>query len=164
MASNVKKARCVLARPRVTLSPGDSVRVARELQEMTQAQLAHASGIPQGTISSIEKGRVRLGAERAEKLARALKVHPAVLLWPHWEAGARALQRAIPGVPQLTWDVRWVEIEAGLLCRLLCPTRNGRLVSRTPASSSCLIAPNLEGTPQVASSGSATMRRVRLRR
>ena len=83
MISKAKKT--VPARPRVELTPGGSVRVARELQGMTQAELAHASGIPQGTISSIEKGRVTLGAERAEKLARALKVHPAVLLWPNWE-------------------------------------------------------------------------------
>ncbi len=75
----------VSARTRVALTPGDSVRLARELQEMTQAELAAGSGIPQGTISSIENGRVTLGAERAEKLARALKVHPAVLLWPNWE-------------------------------------------------------------------------------
>jgi len=86
MASKAKKKRSfTAARPRVALSPGDSVRIARELQEMTQAELAQASAIPQGTISSIEKGRVTLGAQRAEKLARALGVHPAVLLWPNWE-------------------------------------------------------------------------------
>ncbi|HSO36055.1 MAG TPA: helix-turn-helix transcriptional regulator [Labilithrix sp.] len=87
MASKAKKTSYIAARSRVALSPGDSVRIARELQEMTQAELAAASGIPQGTISSLEKGRVTLGAERAEKLARALSVHPAVLLWPNWEAG-----------------------------------------------------------------------------
>jgi transcriptional regulator with XRE-family HTH domain len=84
-----KKARAakyVPARTRVPLTPGDSVRIARELQEMTQAELAAASGIPQPTISSIESGRATLGAERAEKLARALKIHPAVLLWPNWDA------------------------------------------------------------------------------
>ena len=88
MASKIKKAKpakYVPARVRVVLEPGDSVRVARELQEMTQAELATASGIPQPTISSIESGRATLGAERAEKLARALKVHPAVLLWPNWD-------------------------------------------------------------------------------
>jgi len=74
----------VSALPDVNLAPGDAVRVFRELQEMTQAQLATASGIAQSTISSIEHGRVRLGVERAERLARALKVHPAVLLWPNW--------------------------------------------------------------------------------
>jgi ribosome-binding protein aMBF1 (putative translation factor) len=80
----------VPARMRVALTPGDAVRVARELQEMTQAELAAVSGVPQPTISSIESGRATLGAERAERLARALKVHPAVLLWPNWDADAEA--------------------------------------------------------------------------
>ena len=83
MVAKVKKAKrsvYVPARVRVVLAPGDSVRIARELQEMTQAQLAAASGIPLPTISSIESGRVTLGAERAEKLARALRVYPGVLL------------------------------------------------------------------------------------
>jgi transcriptional regulator with XRE-family HTH domain len=70
---------------RVELTPGQAVRVARELQEMTQAQLSVAADISQPTLSSIESGRVKLGVERAERLARALKVHPAVLLWPNWE-------------------------------------------------------------------------------
>jgi transcriptional regulator with XRE-family HTH domain len=91
--AKVKKSKSnayVPARTRVALSPGDAVRVARELQEMTQADLAAATGIAQPTLSSIEGGRVTLGAERAEKLARALKVHPAVLLWPNWDVTAEA--------------------------------------------------------------------------
>ncbi len=84
----------VRSRVRVALSPGDSVRVTRELQELSQAQLAKASGIPQPTISSIESGRVALGADRAEKLARALKVHPAVLLWPNWDVEAESKRTA----------------------------------------------------------------------
>lgn len=97
MADKVKKTRpgaYVPARVRVSLTPGDAVRVTRELQEMTQAQLAEACGIPQGTISSIEHGRATLGAERAEKLARALKVHPAVLLWPNWDVDTEAKRAA----------------------------------------------------------------------
>jgi transcriptional regulator with XRE-family HTH domain len=91
MASKGKQttpAHYVPSRVRVVLAPSDSVRIARESQEMTQAQLAEASGIPQPTISSIESGRATLGAERAEKLARALGVHPAVLLWPNWDVAA----------------------------------------------------------------------------
>jgi len=88
------RAEYIPARVRVALAPGDSVRIARELQEMTQAELAEASGIPQPTISSIESGRVTLGAERAEKLARALKVHPAVLLWPNWDADTESRSAA----------------------------------------------------------------------
>jgi transcriptional regulator with XRE-family HTH domain len=68
--------------PRVQKTSGDSVRVMRELQEMTQAELARASGLEQGTISAIENNRIALGRARAERLAKALKVHPAVLLWP----------------------------------------------------------------------------------
>jgi transcriptional regulator with XRE-family HTH domain len=89
VVKKTKSAKYVAARVRVALTPGAAVRVARELQEMTQAELAEASGIPQPTLSSIENGRVTLGAERAEKLARALKVHPAVLLWPNWDAEAK---------------------------------------------------------------------------
>ena len=82
------------ARVRVALTPGDAVRVARELQEMTQAELAAVTGIAQPTLSSIESGRSVLGAERAEKLARALKVHPAVLLWPNWDIEAESKRAA----------------------------------------------------------------------
>jgi transcriptional regulator with XRE-family HTH domain len=90
--STIKKtsaARYVPARVRVRLTVGQQVRNVRELQEMTQGELAETSGVPQPTISSIEADRVSIGVERAEKLARALKVHPAVLLWPNgWDATA----------------------------------------------------------------------------
>jgi transcriptional regulator with XRE-family HTH domain len=91
----ISKRKYVPARTRVTLTPGDAVRVARELQEMTQAELAEASGIRQPTLSSIENGRSTLGAERAEMLARALKIHPAVLLWPNWDVEAESRRAAI---------------------------------------------------------------------
>lgn len=67
------------------LSVGDSLRIARELQELTQGDLADLTGLTQATISSIENNRVALGVDRAKKLAIALKVHPAVLLFPDWK-------------------------------------------------------------------------------
>ncbi|ALO44933.1 helix-turn-helix transcriptional regulator [Pseudohongiella spirulinae] len=70
---------------RMDVSPGDSVRILRELQEMSQNDLAAATGIPQSTISAIENDRVRLGVERAKVLARALRCHPAVLVFPGWD-------------------------------------------------------------------------------
>lgn len=73
------------ARQHAKLTVGQSVRIAREFQEMTQAQLAKATGLTQATVSGIENDRVTLGAERARKLARALKVHPGVLLFPGWD-------------------------------------------------------------------------------
>ena len=73
------------ARRRVEVSVGESVRILRELQELTQGQLADLTGIPQSTISAIENGRVNLGVERAKVLARALQCHPAVLVFPGWD-------------------------------------------------------------------------------
>ena len=72
------------AKSRVVLSPGESVRIMRELQELSQNQLAEVAGIPQSTISAIERERINLGVERAKVLARALKCHPAVLVFPGW--------------------------------------------------------------------------------
>jgi transcriptional regulator with XRE-family HTH domain len=59
----------------------------REFQELSQNQLAEEAGIPQSTISAIERDRVNLGVERAKTLARALKCHPAVLVFPGWDIG-----------------------------------------------------------------------------
>jgi transcriptional regulator with XRE-family HTH domain len=73
------------AKKRIHVSVGESVRIVRELQGLSQNQLAERSGIPQATLSAIENDRVRLGVERAKVLARALKCHPAVLVFPGWE-------------------------------------------------------------------------------
>ena len=78
------------AKRRVEVSVGDSVRIVRELQGLSQNQLAKLTGIPQTTISAIENGRVRLGVERAKVLAKALKCHPAVLVFPGWESAEQS--------------------------------------------------------------------------
>ncbi len=70
---------------RVEVSIGESVRIMRELQELSQNQLSQLTGIPQSTLSAIENDRVRLGVERAKTLARALQCHPAVLVFPGWD-------------------------------------------------------------------------------
>jgi len=73
------------AKKQVDVSPGESVKILRELQGMTQNDLAVESGIPQSTISAIERNRINLGVERAKQLARVLKCHPAVLVFPGWD-------------------------------------------------------------------------------
>ncbi len=78
------------AKPRIPVSPGESVRIVRELQGLSQNELAAAAGIPQSTISAIERERVNLGVERAKVLARALKCHPAVLVFPGWDTSAES--------------------------------------------------------------------------
>jgi len=73
------------AKKRVDVTVGESVRILRELQELSQVELSRLTGIPQATISAIENDRVNLGVERSKVLARALKCHPAVLVFPGWE-------------------------------------------------------------------------------
>ena len=78
----------VPAKKRVSVSPGESVRIIRELQNLSQSQLSEICGIPQTTISGIETGRINLGVERAKTLAKALHCHPAVLVFPSWQIAA----------------------------------------------------------------------------
>jgi transcriptional regulator with XRE-family HTH domain len=73
------------AKKRIEVSVGESVRILRDLQDLSQSQLSRLTGIPQATISAIENDRVRLGVERAKVLAKALKCHPGVLVFPGWE-------------------------------------------------------------------------------
>ncbi|NBY37650.1 MAG: XRE family transcriptional regulator [Verrucomicrobia bacterium] len=73
------------AKKRIKVTVGESVRIIRELQGLSQNQLAQRTRIAQATLSAIENDRVRLGVERAKVIARALKCHPAVLVFPGWE-------------------------------------------------------------------------------
>jgi DNA-binding XRE family transcriptional regulator len=76
---------CTGLKRHIEVSPGESVRILRELQELSQNELGERCEIPQSTISAIENDRVQLGVERAKVLARALKCHPAVLVFPGWD-------------------------------------------------------------------------------
>ena len=83
-----------LAKKRIEVTVGESVRIIRELQGFSQTELARLTGIPQATISAIENDRVKLGVERAKMLARSLRCHPAVLVFPGWELEAEPRGRA----------------------------------------------------------------------
>ena len=73
------------AKKLMDVSIGESVKIIRELQELSQNELSSLTGIPQSTLSAIEHDKVKLGVERAKVLARALKCHPAVLVFPGWD-------------------------------------------------------------------------------
>ena len=73
------------AKKQIEVSVGESVKILREFQELSQNELAKLTGIPQSTISAIENDRVQLGVERAKVFARALQCHPAVLVFPGWD-------------------------------------------------------------------------------
>jgi len=90
MLQDVDMSQFVRASKSVAVSVGESVRIVRELQELSQTELAKLTGIPQSTISAIENERINLGVERAKVIARALRVHPAVLVFPGWDVASES--------------------------------------------------------------------------
>jgi transcriptional regulator with XRE-family HTH domain len=76
----------VAARPHVRLTTGEVIRLLRELKGWTQQELARRSGVGASNISLLENGRVEIGKKRAEQLAKAFDVHPAIIMFPEYEA------------------------------------------------------------------------------
>ncbi|MCP4614603.1 MAG: helix-turn-helix transcriptional regulator [Planctomycetes bacterium] len=54
------------------LTFGDAVRAARELTEISQAELARRLGVGRQSVCDIEKGRALVSVEKAAKFAKAL--------------------------------------------------------------------------------------------
>lgn len=69
----------------IRMEPGTMLATIRKLQELTQNELARLARMTQANISSMESGRQQIGRERALALAKALKVHPAVILFPNYQ-------------------------------------------------------------------------------
>ena len=69
-----------------TLTTGEVIRMLRELKGWTQLQLAQESGIHAKNISLLENERINIGKKRAEQLAKAFNVHPAIIMFPEYEA------------------------------------------------------------------------------
>ena len=82
----VKKEEFVPAGKYAELSPGEVIRLLRELKGWTQEALAVRSGITATNISLLENGKVDIGKKRAEQLARAFGVHPAIIMFPEYES------------------------------------------------------------------------------
>jgi transcriptional regulator with XRE-family HTH domain len=73
------------AKVHIHLTPGDALKMMRELQGLSQNKLAELTGINQSNISAIENNSRHMGRERAILFAKALQVHPAVLLFPDFD-------------------------------------------------------------------------------
>ena len=67
------------------VTPGEALKILRELQGFSQTELEELTHISQSNISALENSKKQMGRERALILAKALKVHPAVLLFPDYE-------------------------------------------------------------------------------
>ena len=81
-----QKSDFVVAKSHARLSTSVVIRMLRELKGWTQAQLAARSGIPVTVLSQLENGRMELPKKRAEQLAKAFGVHPAIIMFPEYEA------------------------------------------------------------------------------
>jgi transcriptional regulator with XRE-family HTH domain len=73
------------AKSHAMLTTGEVIRMLRELKEWTQEELATRSGISPTNLSALENGRVDIGKRRAEQLAKAFNIHPAIIMFPEYE-------------------------------------------------------------------------------
>ena len=81
----INKKEFVPAKVNCHITPGEMLQTLRELQEFTQKDLAAQTGISQSNISAMENNVSQIGRDRALALAKVLKVHPAVILFPDFD-------------------------------------------------------------------------------
>ena len=86
----INKKDFVKAKINIDVTPAEMLKTLRELQEMTQSELAKKAGLSQSNISAMENGTSQIGRDRALKLALALNTHPAVILFPDFDASTIA--------------------------------------------------------------------------
>lgn len=77
----INKKDFVKAKVNIEITPGKMLKTLRELQNLTQKELAELANLNQSHISKRENGTSQIGRERALKLAIALQTHPAVILF-----------------------------------------------------------------------------------
>ena len=64
----------------IDVSVGESVRIVREMNELSRPRLAAITGISEATLRAIENDQLELTIEQATVLANALQVTPAILM------------------------------------------------------------------------------------
>lgn len=67
------------------MTPAEMLKTIRKLQGLSQLDLAKLTGMTQSNISALETGAKNMGRDRALVLAKALRVHPAVILFPDFD-------------------------------------------------------------------------------
>lgn len=74
------------AKQRTVLTTGEVIKMLRELKGWTQEELAKYCSINAKNISMLENDRIEIGKKRALHLATAFDVHPAIIMFPEYEA------------------------------------------------------------------------------
>jgi len=76
----------VTAQPHARVTTGEVIKILREKKGWTQKELARRCGISPTNLSMLENDRIDIGKRRAEQLARAFGIHPAILMFPEYES------------------------------------------------------------------------------
>src|SRR5260370_41211512 len=74
------------ARPHARVTSGEVIRTLREKKGWTQEELARRSKISATNLSMLENDRLEIGKRRVEVLAKAFGIHPAIIMFPEYEA------------------------------------------------------------------------------
>jgi transcriptional regulator with XRE-family HTH domain len=75
----------VPAKPRAKITTGEVIWMLRELKGWTQKELSSRCGINPSNLSQLEHDRLDIGERRAEQLASAFGIHPAIIMFPKYE-------------------------------------------------------------------------------
>ncbi len=75
----------IAAERHTRLTTGEALRMLRELKGWTQKELSKRSGIQVSNISLLENNKIEIGKKRVLGLAKALGVHPAIIMFPEYE-------------------------------------------------------------------------------
>ena len=73
------------AKQHTVLTTGEVIKILRELKGWTQEELSKYCSINAKNISMLENDKLEIGKKRAEQLAKAFKVHPAIIMFPEYE-------------------------------------------------------------------------------
>jgi transcriptional regulator with XRE-family HTH domain len=74
------------ARTHARVTSGEVIRILRGKKGWTQDELARRSNISATNLSMLENDRLEIGKRRAVALAKAFGVHPAIIMFPEYEA------------------------------------------------------------------------------
>ncbi|MGA2091407.1 MAG: helix-turn-helix transcriptional regulator [Endomicrobiales bacterium] len=84
--NKIMKDEFVAAKKHAVLTTGEVIMMLRELKGWTQEELSKRCGLNATNISLLEHNKVDIGKKRAIQLASAFNVHPAIIMFPEYEA------------------------------------------------------------------------------
>jgi transcriptional regulator with XRE-family HTH domain len=84
--NKIKKEEFGPAKKYADLTTGEVIKMLRELKGWTQEELSKRCMINATNISLLEHDKLEIGKRRAEQLAKAFEVHPAIIMFPEYES------------------------------------------------------------------------------